>query len=200
MDWGVEGWGISMKFLGLDLLKDVTLEVARATKEPHLGLAEWHTQFKFRLKKLQHANKVCNLKQLVLARFYRLRKFSRNRIPFGEEVVKEVRYRLLATVIVNLYRVEADEHFSVCGRKDGHLSVQARGDLFWAVSILLVNDDAMVLELYASGKPKHSCKYLAAKIPRQELKLVIRMDYRAGMKTEIGNANGRHIIIEGISK
>ena len=78
VDWGVEGWGISMKFLGLDLLKDVTLEVARATKESHLGLAEWHTQFKFRLKKLQHTNKVCNLKQLVLARFYRLCKFSRN--------------------------------------------------------------------------------------------------------------------------
>ena len=58
-----------------------------ATKEPHLGLAERDTQFKFRLKKLQHANKICNLKQLVLARFYRLCKFSRynksggNRFP-----------------------------------------------------------------------------------------------------------------------
>ena len=78
--------------------------------------------------------------------------------------------------------------------------MQPRGDLLRTVSVFLVNDDAMIAEFDAAGKAEHAIKYLTAQIPCQELELVIGMDYRAGVETKIGNANGRHVAIKSISK
>ena len=70
--------------------------------------------------------------------------------------------------------------------------------MFWGVCVFLVDDNAMVAKFYATGKSKHTCEYLAPQIPRQELELLVGMNYRTGVETEVCDAYSCHVAIKGI--
>ena len=53
-------------FLGLDLLEDVALEVARTAEEAHLGMGHRQPVRKALLDQARRTNQICNLKQLVV--------------------------------------------------------------------------------------------------------------------------------------
>ena len=169
-------------FLRLDLLQDVSLEIARTAKEAHLRSRHRIAFYKTTFYQMKRANKIRQLKKPVIRGMHTLRELNAFTKFFLEGLVKKIGDRGLSAIVIDLDGLNVKKIHAMRRNEIHKLPFKPFDDLPEVVDKLLVDVKTMVFERHLLRKRHHTREYAATPFSAHELIPLLFPNQRTGVK------------------
>ena len=179
-----KGDGRSLEFFRPYAAKEVVLECPWTSEESCFRFAHCHAGVELERNQGKRANEVCKLEKPVLGWTDVLREIDCARERVLKYIMKDVCDCGLSAIVVDFHAIKPFKRCLVRGHKICECSLEPCSELDWAGYIVLVNENAFVLEIYLSGKSHHSGEDAFAQTTVQELISLFSANERPRMENE----------------